>query len=426
MFGMVRSLLRLLDQRKITKICLKTPERLDVMLIDVNSIKHVKIMLPSVNFNLCYTGPAYGKMVLYASPKIILYTLAAYFREGVGSITIAYLIGLIDATRPKIVIENSNLSLMLRIAQLRPDVSFITILNGYWLNGSRLIYGAELFHVQLHKISKEFGRRVQNYHIITFGKKDIEVFEDEGLGNIQTGIIFHSYGSELANFSERSYSTQCIPLSYDIVWISQCDSESMQGSLFIHKLFKDVTQKAFSFLIKFANDRQLSVHVHLRSDPSAEKLERKFYEDMAESFSKLTFSGNSQRPLSVYASAWRGSMICSIHSTLGFECIGWNKKVAFFLFDFVRYIKISSNRHAFDAELWPWLFDEFSPDIEHHLDDLLSLTDEEYSDRIHEYRIHLIGNDLNQNNCNSLSSLVNAIIRQKEGADTCRNEIKFN
>jgi hypothetical protein len=409
-FKLVKLLWRLhSDQTKI-KISFKTPKYKDVLLVDARSFERIRLMLPSINYNLCYTEPAFGEMVIYASPSVIFYSLTAYFRSGISSITLAYLIGLIDATRPKIVIENIHFSIMLRAAQLRNKVSFITILNGYWMNGSSLIYGDDLFHKQLHKISKKFIGHVKNYHIIVFGKKDIEIFEDEGLSNEQTGICYHAFGSALADLAGKKYDAQCIPRCYDIVWVSQCDSVSIKDARFISNLLIEVTRKAFSFLVTYANDRQLNIHVHLRSDPGNDILERQFYQSISGEISNLSISDNIERPLSVYATAWRGSIICSIHSTLGFECLAWNKKVAFFLFDFVRYVKLSSSRHTFDAELWPWLFDGFSSEITHRLDALLALTDEEYSNQIREYQLYLIGKNLKQEAGESLQSLVDSIL----------------
>jgi len=402
---------QLLSYRGVIKLCFSTPEKKDVLLVDPAGIKSIGYALPNENFNLCYVRPAFGEMIIYASPKIIMYSVVNYFRSGAGSMVLAYMLGLIDATRPKVVIENIHFPILLRAAQLRPKVSFLTVLNGYWLNGSDLIYGGGGFHKQLARIYRNFPARAENYHVVTFGEKDIEIFNDEGLGGDCAGIKYHPFGSMLGDYAYRKYIDKEAPIKYDIVWISQAASESIRGTRFVDNLLVGVTKKAFAFLVQYAKDRQLSILVHLRSDPNDDQLEQHFYAEMADGCIELAIRRNDERPLSVYYSASLGRMICSIHSTVGFECLAWRKKVAFFLFDFDSFIKISSNRHASDVELWPWIFVGLTAEMATRLDDLLLQTDADYLENLQNYQPYLIHADSEGGADQSIRALVDSMLQ---------------
>lgn len=320
-------------------------------------------------------------MTINLSPKIVVRSLYYLLAQSNKNIPHCYFMAILDIVKPTVVIENTHIAHLARLASVYRKIQFIVVLNGYWLNIRDGLYGSEeLYHKQLARVVQTLGHKIDNYHIYTFGAKDIEIFEDEGLGTAYSGIRYHPVGSMMGDAYGSRHRLQ--KADFDIVWVSQCSSETLRGSMDIQRLLRDQTIVAASLVSKYATQNCLSLLIQLRSPLEDEELEMDFYSNLyAELPIPVSFSRNMEI-FSAYDAVSRASLVTSIHSTLGYESMNFGKRVIFFHLELSAVLKVSSSKHSDDNEIWPWIIVDSDYDsFEMKVDELRMLDDSLYRER---------------------------------------------
>ncbi|TXI88807.1 MAG: hypothetical protein E6Q34_11835 [Burkholderiaceae bacterium] len=383
------------------------------MIIDAAVEERLEVaVLAGYRYTTIYTRPVNGKFIVNLSPSIIFFTLYHLLTQPNKNISFCYLLAIFSVVKPKIVIENTHITQLVRLAKACSEIQFFVILNGYWLNIRDGLYGAEdLYHKNLARTIESFNSRIENYHIYVFGTKDVEIFEDEGLSTTNSGVQYHPIGSMLGDCARSHCDLKNIDV--DIVWVSQCSSNTLRGSSELQRLLKEQTQVAYTFVCRYVRKNRLSLLIQLRSDLEDEMLERDFYRELHAGLPiSVEFSRNSEL-FSAYNAVARAALVLSIHSTLGYEAMSWGKRVMFLHLDFSKVLKISSSRHVNDTDIWPWILLDANYDaFEMKVEELRNLDDGRYRERIEPFVDYLIGGESQKLAHLSIRDDINKILQQ--------------
>lgn len=365
-----------------------------MLVIDPSALERIRPLFQKKPVFVFYPRPFKGEFLIYFNFDILCKTIFNLIKFGLKKTFLSYVLAIIDTFKIKIVIENIHYPVMVELAELRPTVKFITILNGPWLNWDQKVLGTELFHKIICKYLNKKKIKLSNYHIVMLGKKDLEIFKNEHLSTPKTGIKYHAIGSFIGFINQKIFR-KIQKNKFDFCWISQVDSDTLRNPSHFGQLLKEETEKAFRFLKNYAKKRKKIILIHLRSHCHNSEIEKTFYLNLLDTYKRHKFSENKKRFFSVYKSAMQSKIICSLHSSVGFEAIGWNKKVAFFPLELSKIQKFSPKRFKSDTQLWPWLFKKISLYQYRKFYDLDNCSHKQYLKKMRPFSEYLISNKIN-------------------------------
>ena len=266
---------------------------------------------------------------LHINPRLLWQSLLL-LRQTAGNPKYAYVLALLKAYRAKVVltfIDNNN---TMGALQHLSSATFISIQNGmrtaFTLQGTPPIKRMPLFYC--------------------YGQRDIDLYQS---CHVKTQAFFPT-GSLKGGYFLDNVVQKTAQTHYDLCLISQYISS--QHTHTTNPLLLDGIQKITDYFFRYLQENpQLKACVALRGSTEHAD-ETAYYRHLSQStLHPVTLISQKGQPFATYQAAYDSQILVTYHSTLGFEALGWGKKVLF---------------GAGTAEISPphsWLFKEDSSTI---------------------------------------------------------------
>lgn len=341
------------------------------------------------------------EFILYLSPLILATCLSKAIRNFIKSRfkiraffdPVVYFESCVRVINPKIILDNTHVPFLARIASAYPQIQFLIILNGYAYQStpeSPALY-SETYQDALFRNWDKSAFPLNNFHVFCLGQKDISLFIKSGLDPDRLGIKYYAIGSVCTDYYIKHSGRQKVHNQYDICFVSQITSDSLEVRQPGDCNLKCQTDLAVRVLAEYVRFHKLKLLVQLRSHKSDEYLEREYFRESLAGCEDVSFSSRAH-DFSSYEAIFSSRTVISIHSTLGFEALAMGKRVLFHLLDFHKWLKISCDKYQSDHEMWPWVI--LCPDKDNYfarLDELRAMSEEDYSQFLQEagsYFVH--------------------------------------
>lgn len=296
----------------LSKIKFRGPQKSDVVIFDSTGSEFInKLILNGID----YAVLPVRHEEFYFTPKLAELFLKNFFckfilRRDCRNIGFIYMLSCIECMQPKIVVTFiDNNCVFHAISNVYDKADFYTIQNGIRTN-----------HALRDFLPKppRFGSFFKIKNLICFGEYERELYHRYGhsIGKLHpVGSLIGSYfKSELAKDNENPV--------FDVCVISQWRRLIMLKGH--HPNVKNAIDTTNIFLSKSIEKKKISICVALRSN---EKEEREYYVNL---FGPEVHLVNfDQENMSTYFAMHKSKVIVTYCSTVGYEALGWGKKVLF-------------------------------------------------------------------------------------------------
>lgn len=341
-------------QHKNTKFLFCSPKKSEILILDsIDEVRLSAAILHGMNYAVLDTRYAHDRLEfkMHLSFKI-LYIAMCMLIKG-GRLWDAYCYAVICCAAPKVIIDNIHFPFLLPLAKKIPNANFFIILNGFQFNLLDRNIVNNSYIDALKELFQRDPQRVSNVHIFCFGKKDSDIFRQRGLDEATTGIQYHDIGTLFGDYMKSLMCGNINKNDYDIVFVSQCEQDSIMGNEQFHKIMVKNTSKVIANLNRYITETGQRCLILLRGRPNSEASEIAFYRSLLDESARVEFHRNDSA-FAVYEGLAKAPIIVSLYSTTGFEAMAWGKKVLFCLYGFTKIYKISSDRYQSDTDMLRW------------------------------------------------------------------------
>lgn len=296
----------------LTNIKFHAPKKNDVVIFDASGSD---LLVNFVLNGIKYTVLPVRYEEFYVSLKLGLLFLKNFFskfilRRDYRNIPFVYLLSCIEYIQPKVVITFiDNNCVFHAISNVYKKADFYTIQNGL-----RTMYNVNKMLPKPPRFGSVF--KIQNF--VCFGLHERDLYESNG----HSISKLHPVGSLMGSYFKTQLAKDNeIPI-FDLCLVSQWRRLVMVEGC--HKDVKDAIDQISDFLLMFIKEKRVSLCVALRSN---EREEREYYEKIFGE--RINFVDFNSEQMSTYSAINKSKVVVTFFSTIGYEALGWGKKVLF-------------------------------------------------------------------------------------------------
>ena len=363
------------------------------LIVDTVTLDHLKKhILFDINFNKISTRVINSKAVrdndknsvYYLSLKIIFFFLKGLKKK--LNFRTSYIYACINIIKPKVVLHHNHDYNFIYLAKIFPKIDFILLCHGSWYdineNGKKFEKTS-----MVHDLAKVNIDEIKNFYLIVNGNKDIDLFKEIG---VDSNLKYLSFGSHEASYhAQKNYSKI---VNNDILFISQIFKTFFTSNEKVHKQFLDNTAKSVKLLLRYCNERNLTLSYLCRENKKYDDEEINFIKSLDQN-SKINILKNDEDK--VWKEIYSSKIITTIDSTVGFDSISLKKKVFLMMMNLADCRKYQANSFFGDIKkIWQWTItnnDYF--EFQKLLDDLIKISQLDYEIKTKDMRDYWFNNN---------------------------------
>ncbi|MCF8176897.1 MAG: hypothetical protein K9J74_00155 [Sulfuritalea sp.] len=348
-----------------------------------------EMLLSGLSYNTLDTDVGQSKCVLYLSPCVMIVAILKFLHLLVigksnlistkRMVRVAYYLACLHYMRPRVVLDFIQTTDIIVLARYCPSVKFFAIMNGHCSETLNFKMDGGSYIQHKYHLVRMNPKNASNVHIFCFGTKDIELFDQVGLGEELTGIRYHACGPLKAGFYLSEKLSGHLPTEeFDVCYCSQVCHDYVVSNSDGNRILMNCNDLLTEYLRRYNDTHGLSIVVAMREGVSGEKTEAEYFRTRFGDTKGFSLIPRGDY-LSTYGLMSRSRVVLSLTSTTGVDAISWGKKSMYIPFYLSSIYRMSSNRYASDEDMWKWTVSGVSyEEFEKKLDALLAIPQEQY------------------------------------------------